>query len=416
MMTRIIVFLIIVLLFEFLAFRGLLKLIKEKKRHKIVGLFYWGFTLVIVIILSAYYIYYQQLDIPDYVRFRHFFKILSLFILNFGPKICLSLFSILDDIFVFVIFVFNWIMKRNPKKMSLNRTRQVILCSGLLLALLLFVNIIYGMVWGKSDIEIKRITISSEKLHQSFDGFKIAQISDIHLGSFKDKLLVEKTIALLIAEKPDIILFTGDMINNEAIETQPFVPLFQALKPPCGMFSILGNHDMGDYRRWYRDGDKSCNLKDLIKAQQEMGFEMLRNRHTYLVSGNDSIALIGVDNWGVPPFKKYGDLKMALKGVNPNLFEILLSHDPSHWSNEVTGKTNIDLTLSGHTHGGQFVINFGNYKFSPVQWKYKQWSGLYKFNNQYLYVNTGLGYIGFSGRIGVPPEITMITLKAKPKE
>ena len=415
MIKRIIIFLVIIFFFEFLAFRGLLKLIENKKKRKIFSRLYWCFSAVLFLASIAYYIYNQQLDVPDYIQFRNFSNISSIYLLNLGPKIILSLFSIIDDLVVFLIFVFNWIIKRKKIKMPLNKARKVLLYSGLVLALFLFGNIIYGMVWGKDDIIINQITISSEKLPQSFNGFKIAQISDLHLGSFKDNQIVENCIALLNAEKPDIILFTGDMVNNEAAEAFPYIPLFEKLKPPYGMYSILGNHDMGDYMRWYNDRAKIFNLNELMRAQREMGFVMLRNQHTYIVSGKDSIVLIGVDNWGVPPFKRYGDLNLAMKGINQNLFTILLSHDPSHWSHEVTGKTNIELTLSGHTHGAQFVIHAGNYKFSPVQWKYKQWMGLYQLNNQFLYVNTGLGFIGFSGRIGVPPEITMITLRTKKK-
>jgi len=415
MIHRIVIFIVVVLIFEFLAFRGLIKLIEKKKRRKIFIYFYWILSLLILMTSIAYYVYNQWLNVPDYIKVRSFFNISTISMLNLFPKIILSVFSTIDDIIVFLIFVIKRIMKRKVIKMPLYKARRVFLYSGLLLALFLFGNIIYGMAWGKNDLEIKRITISSEKLPQSFNGFKIAQISDFHLGSFKDKQLVENCIALLVAEKPDVILFTGDMVNNEAVEALPYISLFKKLAPPYGMFSILGNHDMGDYRLWYSDREKSCNLNDLVRIQQEMGFEMMRNKHTYFVSGNDSIALIGVDNWGVPPFKKYGDLKKAMQGVNRNLFTILLSHDPSHWNQEVTDKTNIDLTLSGHTHGGQMVFKMGNYTFSPVQWKYKQWMGLYNDKKQYLYVNTGIGFIGFKGRIGVKPEITMITLKSLPK-
>jgi len=289
-------------------------------------------------------------------------------------------------------------------------TRRVLLLSGFFLALLLEGALIYGIIQGKSEITINRVNIYSPKLPKSFNGFKIAHISDFHLGSFKNTHLIEKAVILLQEEQADVVMFTGDMVNNEAVEVKPFIEIIKILKPPCGMFSILGNHDMGDYRRWYNEREKACNLKELVRLQEEMGFTVLRNQHSYMVKGKDSIAVIGVDNWGEPPFKKYGDLNAATEGLDTSTFSILLSHDPSHWRNEVVSGTNITLTLSGHTHGFQFAIKLGKYSFSPVQFKYKEWGGLYNEKEQYLYVNTGLGFIGFPGRIGVEPEITVITL------
>lgn len=413
MLTRIIVFFIIILTFEFLSLKGLLKFIKKKTIRQNFIRIYACVSLFIILFIVAYYIYNQMNSYPDHLQFRKFFNISAIFILNTAPKMIISFFSIIDDLIIFLYMIFKWLMKRKFEKMPLNTFRKIFLISGIALSVFLFGNIIYGMVWGKNDIEIKRVTITSDKLSQSFDGFKIAQISDLHLGSFKNKHLVENAINLLINEKPDIIMFTGDMVNNEAIETLPFIPPFKKLKPSYGMYSVLGNHDMGDYRRWYNEKEKNSNLKELVQAQEEMGFTMLRNKYAYIIKGNDSIAIVGVDNWGESPFKKYGDLKKAMEGINQNLFTILLSHDTSHWTQEIIDKTNINLTLSGHTHGAQFVINFGKHKFSPVQLKYKNWMGLYKTDNQLLYVNTGLGFIGFSGRIGVKPEITIFTLKAK---
>jgi len=412
MLPRIIIFFTLILVFEFLALRSLLKLVvNEKKRKKLIRCY----CLVSGSVLSAtiaYYIYNQLDNVPDYVQFRNFFNISAIFVLNMGPKMVLSIFSIIDDAMVFVIFIFSVIRRQKIKKMPLFTVRKVILMAGVVLGLILFGNTIYGMVWGKSDIEIKRVNISSTKLPASFDGFRIAQISDYHLGSFKNNKAVKDGLASLIAEKPDVIVFTGDMVNNVAKEATSYIPLFKELKPPYGMYSVLGNHDMGDYRRWYNQRDKTVNLQDLVKVQEEMGFKMLRNKHTYIVKGNDSIALIGVDNWGKPPFKKYGDLTLATKGLAPNLFTILLSHDPSHWALEVKGNPVIDLTLSGHTHGAQFVAKIGTVRYSPVQMMYENWMGLYNYGTQFLYVNTGLGFIGFPGRIGVKPEITIFTLKA----
>ncbi len=411
MIIRILIFLAFLFLIEFLALRAILKLPKEKGTKRKIIRYYLTFSGLLMLATLVYYFFNQHAGIVDHIQFRRFFNLSALLILNLAPKIIISISSIIDDIIQLLLFILKSIFQKKIKKFYF---RRCILYTGFLLSLILEGTLIYGIGFGNSEIVINRINITNPKVPDSFDGFSIAHISDFHLGSFKDTKLIEEAVLLLQSEDPDAIMFTGDLVNNEADEVKPFIPIMSKLKPTNGMFSILGNHDMGDYRRWYNDREKQCNLQKLVFLQNEMGFTVLRNQHTYIVKNNDSIAVIGIDNWGEPPFKKYGDLNKASEDLDTSKFSILLSHDPSHWKNEVITTSNIALTLSGHTHGFQFAVKLGNYTFSPVQFKYKEWGGLYKEKEQYLYVNTGLGFIGFPGRVGVKPEITVITLNNDP--
>jgi predicted MPP superfamily phosphohydrolase len=212
-------------------------------------------------------------------------------------------------------------------------------------------------------------------------------------------------------EKPDIIIFTGDMVNNQSEEAEIMMPELKKMHAHLGMFSILGNHDIGDYRRWKTIVEKTADFESLKNAEEEAGFKLLLNQNIIVKKNNDSIVIIGMNNWGKAPFRKYGDLKKAMKGIENISFKILLTHDPSHWDAEVAGRNNADLTLSGHTHAMQFGINCCGIFWSPIMWKYPHWAGLYNEGYQYLYVNRGFGYIGFPGRIGMTPEITIIELK-----
>ena len=246
----------------------------------------------------------------------------------------------------------------------------------------------------------------------AFDGFKVVQISDMHIGSFHGhENQVKKAIELVNEQKPDLILFTGDLVNNFTEELNGWIPILSNLKAKYGMYSILGNHDYGDYYEWENEAEKAKNLNDLKQAHKNIGFRLLLNENEKISINNSEIAIVGVENWGLPPFPQYGNLNAAMNGSAEMPFKILMSHDPSHWDAEVIEKTDIDLTLSGHTHGMQFGIEIGNIKWSPVKYKYPRWAGLYKDKDQYLYVNRGFGYIGFPGRVGMPPEITLIELE-----
>ena len=268
------------------------------------------------------------------------------------------------------------------------------------------------MIKGRFNFRIVNETIHFHNLPVDFENFKIVQISDIHIGSFLGhENKVTRAIDLVNDQNPDLILFTGDLVNNFAEELNGWVPILSKLKAKYGLYSILGNHDYGDYFDWKNMNEKEQNLQKLIHLHKQIGFNLLLNDSAIIKKDNSEIALIGVENWGLPPFPQHGDLKKALINAINVPFKILMSHDPSHWDVEVLDKTDINLTLSGHTHGMQFGIEIGNIKWSPVKYKYPRWAGLYKESNQYLYVNRGFGNIGYPGRVGMPPEITVIELK-----
>jgi predicted MPP superfamily phosphohydrolase len=287
---------------------------------------------------------------------------------------------------------------------------------GLALSAIPFVSFVHGITIGKYKYKVKRVKLSFQDLPAAFDGYKILQFSDMHSGSFDSLERVQKGIEKMKAEAADLILFTGDMVNNLADEVKPFVPMLKELKAKDGKFSILGNHDYGDYVRWASKEAKIENVYKLIKYQHEAGFEMLLNESVEIRKGKESIKLLGVENWGKPPFPQHGDLKKALEHVSGKDFVVLMSHDPSHWDLEVIqNKKKIHLTLSGHTHGMQIGFDIPGLKWSPVKYKYPRWSGLYEEMGRYLYVNNGFGFLGFPGRVGIYPEITLLELKKEEK-
>jgi len=276
-----------------------------------------------------------------------------------------------------------------------------------------FVGFFYGMVRGAYKYRVHRVKVPSANLPASFDGFRIIQLSDIHTGSFLDNSALTKAFDIVMGEKADLILFTGDLVNNVADETKGFEQVFAKLKAPYGVYSVLGNHDYGDYVEWESAEAKRANLNRLKQVQHEAGWRLLMNEHVALEKDGEKIALMGIENWGGKMhFPKYGRLDKAHQGTDSFPFKILLSHDPSHWEKEVSHKyKDIDLTLSGHTHGMQMGIEIPGIKWSPVKWFYRYWAGLYKMDNQHLYVNRGLGFLGYPGRLGIWPEITVLELK-----
>lgn len=275
----------------------------------------------------------------------------------------------------------------------------------------LFTTFIYGLS-NKYNYKVRSIALSFANLPATFRGLKIVQISDIHSGSFNNLNAVNKGIDLILAQKPDLILFTGDLVNNKSEEVGEYQKSFSRLQAPLGVYSILGNHDYGDYTNWENPTAKAENLEALKKIHADMGWRLMLDEHLPIQKGNDSIGLIGVQNIsGKSGFHSYGNLSKAMDGANDYSFKILMSHDPSHWDTEVITKyTNIDLTLSGHTHGMQFGVEIPGFKWSPIQYVYKHWAGLYEQAHQKLYVNRGFGFLGYPGRVGILPEITVIEL------
>lgn len=270
---------------------------------------------------------------------------------------------------------------------------------------------IYGIVRGKYAYRTIKHTLYFKDLPSAFDGFTITQISDVHAGSFTNPTAVQKGIDLIKAQNSDLFVFTGDLVNNKAEEIKPWINHFSQIKARFGQFSVLGNHDYGDYVKWSNDITKRENLQQLKRYHQELGFRLLLDEHLVLEKNGSQIILVGVENWGIG-FGERGDLERALQGTKINDFKILLSHDPSHWEAQVKNHpSKINLTLAGHTHGMQFGIEAFGIKWSPVKYRYTHWAGLKEENNRFLNINRGFGFIGFSGRIGIWPEITVIELK-----
>lgn len=292
-------------------------------------------------------------------------------------------------------------------------------------ALLAFLTLWWGALWGRRDIEVTECTIESDRLPKSFSGYKIVQISDLHVGTWGDDVsFIAKLVDRINRLNPDVILFTGDIVNRNTPELLPFVGELSRLHAKDGVYSVLGNHDYGDYITWESDLAHIANNKYLAELERDMGWHLLNNTHTFLVRGADSIPLIGVENWGEPPFAQYGDLDKAYPAdkesrynQNDSLFKILLSHNPEHWRRIVREKTNIDLTLAGHTHAMQFMLKAGKLRWSPAQYKYEQWAGKYVYGDsahpRVCYVNIGSGEVGLPFRVGATPEVTVITLKKR---
>ena len=274
-------------------------------------------------------------------------------------------------------------------------------------------SFVYGITKGKYNFTVHKETLYFEDLPEAFDGFTITQISDIHAGSFKNYEAVKKGVDLAIAQNSDLFVFTGDLVNHYAEEIEPMLSIFKEIKAPYGQFSIIGNHDYGDYGSWNSPKEKLANFEKFKDQHKRLGYRLLLDENVKIQKDGQEIALVGVENWGVG-FQSKGDLQKALEGTNKEEFKILLSHDPSHWDREVKNNASkIHLTLSGHTHGMQFGIETPILKWSPVQYRYPNWAGLVEESGRYLYVNRGFGFHAFSGRVGIWPEITVIELRKK---
>lgn len=268
----------------------------------------------------------------------------------------------------------------------------------------------YGIISGAHDYRIRRVPLKLPNLPQQFHGLKLAQISDIHSGSFFNKTAVKGGVDMLLDEKPDIVFFTGDLVNNEAKELEDYFDIFKRIQAPLGVYSTLGNHDYGDYTQWGSAEEKQRNLNTLMEGHKLMGWHLLMDEHKRLKVDGDEIGIVGIQNWG-QGFHQYGDLKKALENTSDIPVKLLLSHDPSHWREQVLNKSDVDVSFAGHTHGMQYGVEIAGFKWSPVQWRYKEWAGLYQEGNQQLYVNRGYGYLGYPGRLGILPEITIFELQ-----
>lgn len=406
------IFIVVMFLIDLYVFQAL-KLVTDSisPRYRIIiHSVYWSFTVVAFFLFVIIpYVGFQNL--PDIVKSHVFPIILGFFI----AKVIASLFFLLDD----VRRILQWggikAMKISGSSRDFGEdaiSRSVFLSwLGIGIGGSLFGSLLYGFT-NKYRYKIEKVKLQFDHLPEAFRGLKIIQISDIHSGSLTDHHAVEKGVMRILELQPDIIFFTGDLVNNVADEMDQLKNVFSKLAAPLGVYSILGNHDYGDYVQWESPQAKVANLEKLKSIHKEMGWKLLLNEHIGIEKDGESIALIGIENWGARAnFSKYGDLAAAHKGTENYPFKILLSHDPSHWEAEVCKHyKDIDLVFAGHTHGMQFGVEIPGFRWSPVQYVYKQWAGLYKNDRQRLYVNRGFGFLGYPGRVGILPEITYLEL------
>lgn len=337
---------------------------------------------------------------------------LGLLLLVLIPKLILTLVLFLEDVYRILSGTVSKISGASSDTFLPER-RKFVSQIALGIAAIPFTSLIYGMTLGKYNYKVITQQIFFPDLPDAFDGFKITQISDVHSGSFDNPEKINYAIDLINEQEADMILFTGDIVNTHAKEMLPWIETFNRIKKyEYGKFSVLGNHDYGEYVTWKTEADKAKNFHDIKELYGKIGFQLMLNEHTYIQKGNDKIALVGVENWGVK-FKKAGDLNKASEGLTKEEFKILMSHDPSHWDAEVNKHPkDFHLMLSGHTHGLQFGIEIpGFFKWSPAEYVYKQWAGLYEKAGKYVYVNRGFGFHAYPGRVGIMPEITVIELK-----
>jgi len=400
----VVVIAILIDLYVFQAVKTITQGLPSRWRTGIFGA-YWGLSiLALATFVIVPYLHLQYTRVNSYLTTI----ILGIYI----AKLLAVVFLLVDDLRRLIQWVIAKAQSRESAAGETGIPRSVFLSwLGMGLGTGVFASLVYGF-GNKYNYKIHRVKLAFGNLPAAFKGLKIIQLSDIHSGSLANPEAVNKGIDLVLAEKPDLILFTGDLVNDLAKEMTNYQAIFGRLQAPMGIYSTLGNHDYGDYAWWETPEEKVANLDHLKQIQKEMGWRLLMNEHVALERGGDQIALIGIENWSAKArFPKYGRMDLAYPGTEKYSFKILMSHDPSHWDAEVRPHyPDIDLMLSGHTHGMQFGIELPGIKFSPVQFVYKQWAGLYEEGRQRLYVNRGYGFIGYPGRFGILPEITVIEL------
>lgn len=397
-------FAIFIIAMDLYALRGIQYLFSPGRNGRLLFYFiFWGLSIAMLIALIIAGSRFQGSRDPS--QFFGTMLIMGIFLMIYLPKILFNASQLLGDLSMLLSGLF---------KQDGASLKKYILISGAILGLLTFVSFGMGMARGRTHVKVFRETVKIQSLPESFEGLRIVQLSDIHLaGFYKHPAYISKVVKLVNDLEPDLLCFTGDMVHNFSEEIDPFADILNGLKAPLGKYAVLGNHDYGAYFNWDSKEEEAANL-ERVKAQiRSSGFDLLLNEHRIISLNGDSLAIIGVENWGKPPFPQMGDLPRAMTGIHPEHIKILLSHDPSHWDLQVDDREDIDLTLSGHTHGMQFGIEIGKFKWSPSKWTYRQWAGLYGENGQQLYVNRGLGYTGFPGRVGIRPEITLLTLQSE---
>ena len=401
---------VVMLLLDFYVYQALKTVTQNStdKARLLIPIGYWVVSGVTLLLLMSFP-YIQALQTSKIFRNYIFAILLGLFF----AKLIASIFFLTDDVRRGSVFMLGKVLPSTgaqfmgegnaiPRSMFLSWL-------GLGIGGSLFGTLLYGFS-NKYNYQVKKVKLAYQNLPAAFKGMKLVHISDIHSGSFQNKAAVNHGVDMILKENADLILFTGDLVNDRATEMHDYMDVFGRLKAPMGVFSTLGNHDYGDYVAWPTQEEKKQNLADLKKVHQDLGWKLLMNEHVVFNRADEQIALLGIENWGAKGrFPKYGKMAEAYPGTENIPFKILMSHDPSHWDAEVKTKyADIDLMLAGHTHGMQFGLENPYFKWSPVQWMYHQWAGLYEDGKQKLYVNRGYGFIGYPGRVGIMPEITVI--------
>ncbi len=378
------------------------------KKHLSFTYIWWGYTFILItgVFISIFF----------NIKFLLRSVILVIFFLTFVSKIFILPFLIADDLRRAAIWIKQKLKGKGNSVQNTGNTiprSEFLIKAGTLVAAIPLASLTYGVVSSAYDYRIKRKTLYLPNLPKAFDGIKIGQLSDIHSGSFYDRKAVQGGVDLLLKEKPDVIFFTGDLVNNLASEMYDYQDIFSKVKAPLGVFSVLGNHDYGDYH--FGQGTSVAKVKNLAAVKEthkNMGWDLLLNENRRLKIDGDEIAILGIENWGVGRFAKYGRLDLAVKDTDDVPVKLLLSHDPSHWRAQVLPEyPQIDAMFSGHTHGMQFGLVTEKFQWSPAQYVYKEWAGLYKEGAQQLYVNVGYGFLGYPGRVGILPEITIFELR-----
>ena len=400
MKTNFIILLAVFFIIEIYVYQA----IRNITTNNYIRIGYWVFTLLAYGIILYWILTFNKAS-RDHQQIQLMVSAMMIFVL---PKLLSVIFLLIGDFTRFVEFGFKYF---TAKENYFPERRKFISTTALAAAGIFSLLAIDGIIFGKYRHTVRKVKLRFKNLPENFKGYKIVQISDVHSGSFFNPQKLQKAIDLINEQDADVVLFTGDMVNNYADEFKPFIPLFKSIKAKDGKFSILGNHDYGDYGAWNSREEKAQNIPTLKNYQAEAGFKLLRNENIALEKNGEKIYLLGVENWGIKPFPQYGDLDKALKGVPEDAIKVLMSHDPTHFDEVVKKhKTNVHLTLSGHTHGMQFGLDLKNIKWSPVKFKYKKWADLYESEGKYLYVNRGFGVIAYPGRVGINPEITVIEL------
>jgi uncharacterized protein len=413
-LNLILIFLAVTLLLDWYVFSGLKTLTAGWRSDRWRQLVRWGYLVISLGITITFVAGLGSFRTAKGMTPFHEW-VLSLFLTLLLTKIFFCLVLFLGDIGRFFYGVIRGLTSGRSAGGSgrsfFPPRRRFLSEAAVLVAAVPFAGFLYAMLKGKYDYRVHRVTLFFEDLPPAFDGFTITQLSDIHSGSFDNTGAVQRGIDLAKAQKSDLFVFTGDLVNNAAWEIEPYLDRFGAIKAPYGQFSILGNHDYGDYIQWDSEKEKADNLERLKVHHQTLGYRLLLDEHVLLEKDGQQLALVGVQNWG-RGFIQIGDLDKALRGLDPAIFKVCLSHDPTHWEEKIRyHPTTIHLTLSGHTHGAQMGVESDKFRWSPVQYRYLDWAGLANEKDRYLYVNRGFGFLAFSGRLGIWPEITVITLK-----